>query len=436
MLKFIMPLMICVVMLSWGETLIYILFIMFIFLLFKPTMMNSALINFELDFFSWSLIMLSFWVISLAIMSSIKNKTSNKMSIIYLSTMVTLLMFLVLTFSISNNMTFYLLFESCLIPILLMILGWGYQPERTQAGVYMLFYTIFGSLPLLIMVLQYTMTTGSNYMFFTTSVFTGFMSTVCLSAAFLVKFPMYSVHLWLLKAHVEAPVAGSMILAGVLLKLGGFGLIRMLSLLDYDYTLLKELIISVSIWGGLLVSINCLRYMDMKLLIASSSVVHMSTCITALFIMTEWSVKGCLLMMIAHGICSSGLFSLANMAYERTNSRSMLVTKGLLNLTPMISLWWFLMLASNMAAPPSINLAGEIMLLMSLISWNSVMMIPLLLLGFFSASYSIYLYSLSQHGSFNKMKMSLLNNTSLEYLVLLLHWLPMNFFILAVMFML
>nr|QQQ88758.1 NADH dehydrogenase subunit 4 [Hyalella tiwanaku] len=435
MLKFIIPLMICAIMFTWGEALIYILFIMFIFLFVKPTMANTVLINFELDFFSWSLIMLSFWVISLSIMSSIKNKTSNKMSLIYLATMVTLLSFLVLTFTISNNMTFYLLFESCLIPILVMILGWGYQPERAQAGVYMLFYTIFGSLPLLIMVLQYNSTTGSNYMFFATSTFTGFVSAVCLSAAFLVKFPMYSVHLWLLKAHVEAPVAGSMILAGVLLKLGGFGLIRMLSLLDYNYMLVKELVVSVSVWGGLLVSINCLRYMDMKLLIASSSVVHMSTCIAALFIMTEWSVKGCLLMMLAHGICSSGLFSLANMAYERTNSRSMMVTKGLLNLAPMVSLWWFLMLAANMAAPPSVNLAGEIMLLMSLISWNNIMVPPLLLLGFFSASYSIYLYSLSQHGNFNKMKMSLLNNTSLEYLVLLLHWLPLNFFILSVMFM-
>nr|QQQ88927.1 NADH dehydrogenase subunit 4 [Hyalella franciscae] len=435
MLKFIIPLMICVIMFSWGEILVYSLFIMFIFLLFKPNMMSNTLINFELDFFTWSLVMLSFWVVSLSIMSSMKNKTSNKMSLLYLATMMTLLMFLTLTFTISNSMVFYLLFEACLIPILIMILGWGYQPERSQAGVYMLFYTIFGSLPLLIIILQYSNSTGSNYMFSMLSPFTGFMSAACLSAAFLVKFPMYGVHLWLLKAHVEAPVAGSMILAGVLLKLGGYGLIRMLNLLDYSYTLMKELIISVSVWGGVLVSINCLRYTDMKLLIASSSVVHMSTCVAALFIMTEWSVKGCLLMMLAHGVCSSGLFSIANIAYERTNSRSMLVTKGLLNLTPMMSLWWFLILAANMAAPPSINLVGEIMLLTSLVSWNNIMILPLLLLSFFSASYSVYLYSLSQHGTFNKMKSTLLYNNCLEYLVMLLHWLPLNFFVLAIMFM-
>nr|QQQ88784.1 NADH dehydrogenase subunit 4 [Hyalella kochi] len=436
MLKIFISVQICALMLNWGETVLFITVASFIFLLNKPISIEHSYVSFELDYFSWALILLSFWVVILAMMSSIANKNSNKKSKLYLFIMVCMLMSLSLTFTVSSLTSFYLLFETCLIPILVMILGWGYQPERTQAGVYLLFYTIFGSLPLLIVMLKFMSLSGSGYMFFTPIPLTGVVSAFCLFAAFLTKFPMYGVHLWLLKAHVEAPVAGSMILAGVMLKLGGFGLIRVFPLLDSNYYMMKELIISVSVWGGVLISLNCLRYTDMKLLIASSSVVHMSTCVAALFIMTEWGVKGCLLMMLAHGVCSSGLFFLANTAYERTNSRSLLVSKGLLNLAPMMSLWWFLLLAANMAAPPTINLASELMLLTSLISWNPLSIPLLSLLALFSVIYSIYLFSMSQHGSFNKNKSALSCNSSLDYLNMSLHWAPLNMFILNMMFML
>nr|QQQ88940.1 NADH dehydrogenase subunit 4 [Hyalella cajasi] len=436
MLKIFISMLFCALMLNWGESTIYVLLISFIFLLNKPVSLELSFVSIELDFFSWSLTLLSLWIIAASVMSSVSNKISNKKSAAYLFIMVCMLISLSLTFAVSNLTVFYLLFESCLVPILLIILGWGYQPERTQAGVYLLFYTLFGSLPLLIMILQASKLVGTSYMFFLSPFLSkSVMSAICLFTAFLVKFPMYGVHLWLLKAHVEAPVAGSMILAGVLLKLGGFGLIRVLPLLDTTYYLMKELVISVSVWGAVLVSLSCLRHTDMKLLIAASSVVHMSTCIAGLFIMTEWGMKGCLLMMLAHGVCSSGLFFLANVAYQRTNSRSMLVNKGLLNLAPMMSLWWFLLLAANMAAPPTINLGSEIMLLISLVSWHFMVLPLLVMLTFFSVIYSIYLFSLTQHGTFNKTKSTSAQGSSLEYLTLFLHWAPLNIFILAVMFM-
>nr|QQQ88563.1 NADH dehydrogenase subunit 4 [Hyalella tiwanaku] len=435
MLKILISALICGLIFNWGETLFFILFVSFILLLNKPSTLEHCYMNLEFDYFSWALTLLSLWIVALSMISSTDNVNSSKKSKFYLFIMVCMLISLSFTFTISNMATFYLLFETCLIPILIIILGWGYQPERMQAGVYLLFYTIFGSLPLLIIILQAIKLSGSGYMFFTPFFLTGTMSAFCLFAAFLVKFPMYGVHLWLLKAHVEAPVAGSMILAGVLLKLGGFGLIRVFSLLDSSYYLMKELVISISVWGGVLVSVNCLRYTDMKLLIASSSVVHMSTCVAALFIMTEWGVKGCLMMMLAHGVCSSGLFFLANSVYQRTNSRSMLVSKGLLNLAPMMSLCWFLLLAANMAAPPTINLGSEVMLLISLISWSHTVIPLLILLTFFSVTYSVYLFSLSQHGVFNKSKSALTHNSSLEYLNVFLHWIPLNALILNMMFM-
>lgn len=413
------------------QNFLFLLIFLFLFIINYQIFYYNISYFLGIDLISYGLILLRVWICSLIIISrEIVFKSNNYLNY-FLFLILFLLLILLLTFSSINLFLFYIFFESSLIPTLFLILGWGYQPERLQAGIYLLFYTLIASLPLLISIffisnnlLTLNIFIMINYSFY----YYYFYFTIIF--AFLVKIPIFLVHLWLPKAHVEAPVSGSIILAGVLLKLGGYGLIRVFPFILLIGVKFNYVFVSIRLVGGFLISLICLRQIDIKALIAYSSVAHMGIVLRGLLTLTFWGLRGSYTLIIAHGLCSSGLFSLANITYERVRSRSLIINKGLLNFIPSLSLWWFLLCSGNIAAPPTLNLLGEISLINRIVRWSFYSIIFLSLLSFFGAAYSLFLYSYSQQGKIYSALYSFSMNYNREFLILFLHWFPLNLLIL------
>lgn len=342
----------------------------------------------------------------------------------------TLLFILLITFNSVNLLMFYFFFEASLIPTLLIIMGWGYQPERLQAGLYFLFYTLTASLPLLMVLLI----VGGESGVLDTCVYINFIDVNLIMAlffvlAFFVKLPIFFVHLWLPKAHVEAPVAGSMILAGVLLKLGGYGLIRVLPLSISGIINYSGGFYGLRIAGIVFVGVICCRLNDLKALVAYSSVAHMALVLCGSLSYSFSGIEGALIIIIRHGLSSSGLFCIVNIYYERRGSRRFFFNRGLLLFFPIITIFFFILCASNIAAPPTINLLSEIFLIIRIIKFDYIILFLFPLGSFLGAVFTLFIFSFSQHGAGYLGAYSLMFSDFREFHCLLMHILPLNFVI-------
>nr|YP_009179484.1 NADH dehydrogenase subunit 4 [Gallicrex cinerea]AJY78623.1 NADH dehydrogenase subunit 4 [Gallicrex cinerea] len=392
-----------------------------------------------IDQISSPLLTLSCWLLPLMILASQNHLQQEPLSRkrTFITTMIMTQPFIILAFSATELTMFYISFEATLIPTLILITRWGNQPERLSAGIYLMFYTLISSLPLLITMLYLHTKMGTLHLMMltlthphNTDPWPNLLSSLALLTAFMVKAPLYGLHLWLPKAHVEAPIAGSMLLAALLLKLGGYGIMRTTLLTGPLSNMVHYPFLTLALWGALMTSSICMRQTDLKALIAYSSVSHMGLVVAATTIQTKWAFSGAMILMISHGLTSSMLFCLANTNYERTHSRILLLTRGLQPILPLMGIWWLLANLTNMALPPTTNLMAELTIMTALFNWSYLTLALTGMATLLTAAYTLSMLLMTQRGNLPTHLTSIQNSNTREHLLMTLHITPLLLLIL------
>jgi len=385
------------------------------------------------DSLSCILSFLRIWICLLVITGIFEVYKSNFLKNLFLRVNLLICFLLILCFNVRNFILFFIIFESILVPTVIIIIIWGNQPERLQASYYFLIYTVLASVPLIIIILLiYSL--GGRFFFlfffeFNYLKLRKFLFSFGLTLSFLVKFPIYGLHLWLPKAHVEAPVGGSIYLAGLLLKLGVYGFYRFFYLKLWVISRLIIKFISISLIGGCLTSLICLFQFDLKILVAYASVGHMGLVLGSFCRGRIFGWGGGLLILVSHGLASSGLFCFVNILYEIFHSRSLIFIKGLLILFPSFRILCFFLCGCNIAAPPTLNLLSEIFLLSSIIIKRNRFIIFLGISSLLCVIYSIFFFSQLIHGKLSSFLLNRINFTQIQLINLFLHLFPIFSFI-------
>ncbi len=358
---------------------------------------------FGADGISVPFVILTTFLIAICILASVEY---TKDPIYYIS-FVSLNFLLVAVFLATDVLLFYILFEAVLIPMFIVIAGWGSRTRKIRAAYQFFLYTLLGSLFMLVALLTIYYETGTTSIQVLTNLMasTGEGETTGLFSlerqnllwlgfflSFAVKVPMVPFHIWLPEAHVEAPTAGSVLLAGILLKLGTYGFIRFsLPFFPDASVYFTPLIYTLSIIAVVYTSLTTLRQIDLKKIIAYSSVAHMGLVTIGLFTFNTQGIVGSLIIMISHGFVSSALFLCVGVLYDRYHTRVIKYYQGLATPMPIFATVFLFFTMANLAFPGTSSFVGEMLILFGAFQHN----IPVAILAasgmVLGAAYSVWL---------------------------------------------
>ncbi|CAM9119528.1 unnamed protein product [Choristocarpus tenellus] len=342
---------------------------------------------------------LIFPICFLASWSSIKTDLKS-----YLICFLSIEIILILVFTSLDLLLFYIFFETVLIPIFLVIGLWGSRQRKVRAAYFFFLYTLLGSLFILLGVVYiYHFVGTTNYEVLLSLDIT--ISDQCwlwlaFFASFATKVPILPVHIWLPEAHVEAPTAGSVILAGILLKLGTYGFLRFsLALFPLATIYFTPLVFSISLLGVVYTSLTAIRQTDLKRLIAYTSVAHINLVIIGLFTAGGLGIEAGIIQSLSHGFVSSALFLAIGVVYDRWHTRVVQYYGGLVHTIPIFIIIFLFFTIANLGLPGTSSFVGEFLILISAFQANTLACFLGATSIIFSGAYSLWLFNRIAYGN-------------------------------------